>query len=85
MDNNNYCVGCSCYYQHADEGYYYCNLGRVNSSGQCPCSMCIIKPMCQQACPAFHAFEETSKEKGLIRHELLNYKRIKYNDQICYL
>ncbi len=64
-----YCVGCSCYYE-ADGDYYYCNLGRANDSGQCPCSKCIVKPMCEQACPDFHSFEEIAKIEGLIKHDL---------------
>jgi hypothetical protein len=66
---NNYCVGCSCYYEDKG-GYYYCNLEIGNDVGQCPCTRCVVKVMCERACPDFNKFKETVGVKGLIRHEL---------------
>ncbi len=40
------CVGCG----------YYLKIGFIKD---CPCSVCLVKPMCKSACPAFrnHAHE----------------------------
>ena len=67
--SNSYCVGCSCYYEDV-RGYYYCNLEIANGEGKCPCSHCIVKIMCERACPTFDAFKKAAKAEGFINHEL---------------
>lgn len=40
-----------------------------NEHGQCPCSICIVKCMCDQGCPVFDVFKkhiDDSNLEGLI-------------------
>jgi len=62
-NSNELCVGCSyC------GGLYRSNLKDANDSGQCPCTLCIVKCICNSPCPEFIAFKTTIM-KGIIRHD----------------
>jgi len=53
---NEHCKGCSSdsYYGNGFVGS--CKFNGYNDSGQCPCSRCIIKMMCNKTCEAFENF-----------------------------
>jgi hypothetical protein len=40
-----YCKGCAAY-----DKYGICEMNKFNDNGECPCSECIIKMMCNEAC-----------------------------------
>ena len=48
-----YCEGCP-EASSRDSNCYYSN--NINADGKCPCTICIIKPMCLTACDCFHAY-----------------------------
>ena len=67
MINGKYCIGCSCYYYTNVTGsQYYCTTGIKNDEGQCPCTLCIVKMMCQKSCLEFTEF----RKKGYPIYEL---------------
>ena len=49
----NHCKGC----QIALPFLVKCYLHSYNDKGQCPCSNCIVKPMCKIECDDFKLFE----------------------------
>jgi len=59
-----YCTGCMCCYVD-NEQCFYCNLEITNDSGQCPCTNCIIKCMCELACPDFDAFKNYERNSQI--------------------
>lgn len=54
------CQGCATYYEKNKEGYgnSICFYSTTNSYSEvCPCSICIIKPMCKKACEPYMSFQ----------------------------
>jgi hypothetical protein len=51
----NYCRGCSI----SVPFLVRCSLGTHNDKGHCPCTNCIIKPICQIGCESLKLFELT--------------------------
>jgi hypothetical protein len=59
----NYCEGCLSYtgcYLIA----YSCLFDFYNDEGQCPCTLCIIKVMCEDVCDDFTHFKNAAVERG---------------------
>ena len=48
-----HCKGCpsNTYYKDGS-----CKFNAYNDCGQCPCSVCIVKVMCQDVCDDFNKF-----------------------------
>jgi len=46
-----YCTGCKSIES------YGCNFKPANKTGSCPCSHCIVKPMCMSACHDWMRFK----------------------------
>lgn len=63
-EDNNYCIGClsytGCYITT-----YRCLFDHYNDKGQCPCSNCIIKCMCDVPCEDFSDFRLSTVERGV--------------------
>lgn len=50
MTIDNYCKGCNTYeYYNSNDACYV----KQNTDGSCPCTNCIVKPMCKLMCDAF--------------------------------
>jgi len=72
-DSRNRCTGCVTYRQYFNNELIPCSSEVYNSEGQCPCSNCIIKCMCQNACPDYHKFRTSVtrvKMRKRLNHEL---------------
>ena len=54
-----YCKGCLTNEYCDDYGndMVECELIKYNGEGECPCTNCIVKPMCEQVCDDFFAFK----------------------------
>jgi len=57
MRPGEYCEGCVVYDDIHQVFERTCM--NHNDDGRCPCSQCIIKPMCQLACEPFEKFRRT--------------------------
>jgi hypothetical protein len=55
MNYNDHCEGCCTSFNSQDES---CQLSKHNDSGQCPCSTCIVKVMCEKSCDDFDEFRK---------------------------
>lgn len=66
-----YCKGCITNNQFSHEGPY-CGIMRFNYNGQCPCSVCVIKVMCEVPCEDFESFKvvKEAEERYDRRYEL---------------
>lgn len=66
---SDYCKGCLTLKYYARVGpETYCSYVRYNKEGKCPCTLCIVKCMCDQGCPSFDVFKgkiDGSDLKGL--------------------
>lgn len=49
------CEGCRTY-RHPDTGIVDCHFEAYNENDICPCALCIVKTMCNQACDEFEEF-----------------------------
>jgi len=49
----NYCEGCDTL--TLDAG---CGANKYNLYGKCPCTKCIVKPMCKKACEPFLLWQD---------------------------
>ena len=75
MSYNDHCKGCFSNIYRASEKIIPCQLSYYNDKGQCACSVCIVKVMCQDVCDDFVTF----------RNAVTKQRRAKRNDQINYL
>ncbi len=50
-----YCQGCKVYTSGVN-WVAVCSFVYRNSDGECPCSECIVKVMCNRICPALDSF-----------------------------
>lgn len=53
-----YCEGCYTRCVSIKYGNIDCTNVQLNMNGECPCSQCIIKIMCNQACAEFTYYYE---------------------------
>ena len=53
MKHLNHCKGCLTY-KSEDLNDVFCSRISDNEDGNCPCSKCIIKSMCDEVCPQFN-------------------------------
>jgi len=66
MVDYSHCTGCLTFIDFISAGSEFkrrCHYSTYNEEGQCPCSTCIIKMMCQNICVDFHTFENSVKSK----------------------
>lgn len=62
----NHCKGCRSY---ASPGHLPCTWKTYNESGKCPCSLCIIKGMCNDSCDPYEVWKvwvSGTEDMGLI-------------------
>ena len=55
-----YCEGCltqNACYDRGGNPIVRCELIKYNSEGECPCTLCIVKPMCEQVCDDYLHFK----------------------------
>ena len=60
-----YCDGCFSKHSHRKHGVLIqpcCNMG-YNDKGQCPCTLCIVKMMCDSSCDDYFNYR-LEKEKS---------------------
>lgn len=61
----NYCEGCFSYIYSTDTGEMLCCMFKVfNDEGQCPCTLCVVKMMCENACNDYHVFRNNAVGRG---------------------
>jgi len=53
MKHLKHCKGCATYISE-DLDYVLCSRSSDNEDGNCPCSKCIVKSMCEEVCPPFN-------------------------------
>jgi len=71
MSTNKYCKGCyTLSYVYLYGPKLECTYVRYNKDGQCPCTKCIVKMICQQGCPEY----DTYKRRFNSRLEALNLR-----------
>ena len=51
MKKHKYCDGCGVLFNEIDDEF--CDFYKDNEDGDCPCTECIVKPMCYDSCEAF--------------------------------
>ena len=56
---NEYCKGCCVYMPDGDPHDIGCTLFDSNNKGQCPCSKCIVKVMCEEPCEDYEQFRKS--------------------------
>jgi len=68
MSYNKECKGCAEFKNETEE--YICYFARANQyQNICPCSLCLVKTMCNTACEAYKTFEEDMQKRELIYEE----------------
>lgn len=55
MIDNKRCEGCLTYRTLEGDYLAYCTFVGYND-GRCPCTQCIVKPMCEDTCESFEVF-----------------------------
>jgi hypothetical protein len=50
-----YCKGC---------GTVDCYLKEFNKSGECPCTDCLVKTMCNSSCPKYFYWRAANHKEG---------------------
>lgn len=67
---SDYCNGCcTLTYLNRFDTETRCTYVDYNNKGQCPCTLCVVKMMCDQHCPFFDVFKkhiDDLKLEGLI-------------------
>jgi hypothetical protein len=64
MNYNGHCEGCLSHIYFLEKGeVIYCTLKEYNDEGQCPCSRCIVKMICEHACNDYHAFRNDTIDR----------------------
>jgi hypothetical protein len=58
----NHCDGCFTYENTRNETDL-CIVYWSNWGGECPCTVCIIKPMCQTSCIPFDEFRKLNSKR----------------------
>ena len=53
---NKYCKGCFTM-RNEDGSERFCGNHVNNGKGECPCTNCLIKPMCNSACDDYDKFD----------------------------
>lgn len=56
-----HCKGCLSYKIDVDGEEYHCHESQYNDVGQCPCSKCIVKMMCDVPCSDHFDFKIDQK------------------------
>lgn len=60
-----YCDGCFSYVYSVSRGkILYCSFKEYNEEGQCPCTTCVVKVMCEHACNDYHVFRNNAVRRG---------------------
>jgi hypothetical protein len=67
-----YCEGC-CVYKRVDPDDVACRHILQNDEGQCPCTKCIIKVMCEEPCEDYLDFRKLAIKRE--RTETMENKR----------
>jgi hypothetical protein len=55
-----HCTGCHSYSSKPGSA---CILIKHNQKGKCPCTLCIVKTMCDDACQSFIQFENLYRKQ----------------------
>jgi hypothetical protein len=65
---NNNCEGCFTY--HGDE-YTVGDCTHIcyNDDGKCPCTRCVVKPMCKDACVDYDNFTKKNNANDRLRRD----------------
>lgn len=56
MTDSNYCTGCFSLNRIRSSARLPCIYVERNSKGECPCTLCIVKCMCDEGCPKFDIY-----------------------------
>ena len=60
MDDKSLCHGCV---ELRGSG---CSINNMNKNKQCPCTECLIKPMCTYPCDDFRKYHDHVQYEGMI-------------------
>jgi len=52
------CDGCNCYVASVYPFVFACSFSNQNRKGECPCTKCIIKMMCEEPCDGYSEFSK---------------------------
>ena len=69
--NNKYCKGCPGYIIDRSSvltgniDLRICSYAKYNEEGNCPCTECIVKPMCVDSCEDYNTFKSNVDSVGL--------------------
>lgn len=62
------CKGCHTFIQK-NNGPEKCQIPPINEHGEhCPCSICMVKMMCENSCESLHNYQNHKKEV-MCKHE----------------
>jgi len=65
------CSGCfsHIYYANNSDKISHCSFREYNDKGRCPCTLCIVKCMCQRACHDYLGFRNSTvlEDKGEVK------------------
>jgi len=57
---NEYCEGCLTSYFVVGNDAHLCGNSAYNKNGECPCSRCIVKMMCEELCYDYSKFLDST-------------------------
>ena len=60
MDISKHCDGCMSLVHN--DILDICGFCNYNQNGECPCTLCVVKVMCDTSCDVFDVFKSTYKE-----------------------